>query len=292
MSHLENILREITPLSPEDSFLFFDRIHHSFVFPYHYHPEVELNFIVDGKGYKRVVGDHSEEIDDLELVLIGPNLPHCWADHNCKNKRSREVTIQFNQDFFSQALMEKNIFKPISRLLNESIRGILFSRETAEKVKASLLSLSKMDSFDSFLEIMKVLNILANDENRILLSSYSIEQEVFAYKDAMKTVHDFVHKNFKNKITLDEIASLVNMSIPTFNRFIKQRTGKTFVNYLNEIRISYTVRWMTERTMTISEIAFDAGFNNIANFNKIFKSIKNTTPSKFKDQFTGVKKIE
>lgn len=292
MSHLENILREITPLSPEDSFLVFDRIHHSFDFPYHYHPEVELNFIVDGKGYKRLVGDHSEEIGDLELVLIGPNLPHCWANHKCKNKRSREITIQFNQDFFSQSLIEKNIFKSINRLMKESIRGILFSQETAQQLKEPLLNLSKKKSFDSFVEIMKILDVLANAEDNVLLSSYSIEEETFSYKDTMMIVHDFVHKNFKNKIMLNDMASMVNMSIPTFNRFIKQRTGKTFVNYLNEIRISYTMRWMLERNMSISEIAFEAGFNNIANFNKIFKSIKNTTPSNFKEQFNGVKKIE
>lgn len=292
MGQLENILREITPLSSEDSFLVFDRIHKSFDFPYHYHPEVELNFIVKGKGYRRIVGDHSAEIDDLELVLIGPNLPHCWANYKCKSKRSHEITVQFNQDFFSQALMKKNLLKPIDNLIKESIKGILFSQETAEKLKNSLLNLSKTKGFDSFIEIMKILNELANAENKTLLSSYSIEHETFADRDSMKVVHDFVHKNFGNKIKLNEIASLVNMSNVTFNRFIKKRTGKTFVNYLNEIRVSYAARWLMERSMTVSEIAFEVGFNNIANFNKIFKSIKKTTPTKFKKQFNGIKKIE
>ncbi|WP_312323374.1 AraC family transcriptional regulator [Soonwooa sp.] len=245
-------MREITPLSSEDSFLVFDRIHKSFEFPYHYHPQVELNFIVHGKAYKRVVGDHSDEIDDLELVLIGPNLPHCCANHNCKSKRSHEITIQFNQDFFSQALMAKNIFKPISNLMPDSIKGILFSQETAEKLKNSLLNLSKMNSLDSFVEVMKILNQLANSKDRTLLSSYSIEQEKFSYKYTMQIVHDYVHQNFKSKIMLNDIAALVNISIPTFNRFIKQRTGKTFINYLNDIRVSYTVRWMLDRNMTIS----------------------------------------
>ncbi|WP_374329088.1 helix-turn-helix domain-containing protein, partial [Soonwooa sp.] len=168
------------------------------------------------------------------------------------SKRSHEITIQFNQDFFSQALMAKNIFKPISNLMPDSIKGILFSQETAEKLKNSLLNLSKMNSFDSFVEVMKILNQLANSKDRTLLSSYSIEQEKFSYKYTMQIVHDYVHQNFKSKIMLNDIAALVNISIPTFNRFIKQRTGKTFINYLNDIRVSYTVRWMLDRNMTIS----------------------------------------
>ncbi|ROH95872.1 AraC family transcriptional regulator [Chryseobacterium daecheongense] len=292
MSKLENILREITPLSPEDSFLVFDRIKASFDFPYHYHPEIEINFVYKGKGYRRMIGDHTGEIGNLELVLVGPNLPHCWANHKCKNRKTHEITVQFNQDFFNQSVMEKNILKPIHNLIKESIRGILFSQETAEKLKDSFLNLSKMSSFESFIEIMKILNELAIAENKTLLSSYSIELETFVDNDKMKTVHDFVHKNFENKITLDDAAALVNMSSVTFNRFIKKRTGKTFVNYLNEIRISYAARWLMEKNLTVSETAFEAGFNNIANFNKVFKSIKKTTPTEFKELFKGVKKIE
>jgi YesN/AraC family two-component response regulator len=285
MSKLENILREITPLSPEDSFLVFDRIKAPFDFPYHYHPEIEINFISKGKGYRRMIGDHTGEIGDIELVLVGPNLPHCWANHKCKNRKTHEITVQFNQDFFNQSMMDKNILKPISNLMKESIKGILFSQETAEKLKDSFLNLSKMNSFES-------LNELAVAEDKTLLSSYSIELETFADNDRMKIVHDFVHKNFENKITLHDAASLINMSSVTFNRFIKKRTGKTFVNYLNEIRISYAARWLMEKNLTVFETAFEAGFNNIANFNKVFKSIKKTTPTEFKELFKGVKKIE
>ncbi|UZT96562.1 AraC family transcriptional regulator [Chryseobacterium fluminis] len=292
MNKLENILREITPLSPEDSFLVFDRIKASFDFPYHYHPEIEINFISRGKGYRRLIGDHTGEIGDIELVLVGPNLPHCWANHTCKNKKTHEITVQFNQDFFNQSMMDKNILKPISKLMKDSIRGILFSVETAEKLKHSFFNLSKMNSFDSFIEIMRILNELAIAEDKTILSSYSIELETFADNDKMKIVHDFVHKNFENKITLHDAASLVNMSSVTFNRFIKKRTGKTFVNYLNEIRISYAARWLMEKNLTVFETAFEAGFNNIANFNKVFKSIKKTTPTEFKELFKGVKKIE
>ncbi len=292
MTNLENILREITPFSPDDSFLVFDRMKTSFDFPYHYHPEIEINFVYKGKGYRRLVGDHTGVIYDIELVLVGPNLPHCWANHNCKSKKTHEITLQFNQDFFNQSLMNKKILKPIDKLAKESVRGILFSKETAEKLLPSFVNLSKMSSFESLIEIMKILNELALCTDKTFLSSYSINLETFDDNDKMKIVHDFAHQNFGDKITLNDIASHINMSSVTFNRFIKKRTGKTFVSYLNEIRISYAVRWLLEKNMNVSEIAYESGFSNIANFNKVFKSIKKTTPTNFKQQFIGVRKIE
>ncbi|MGC4129113.1 MAG: AraC family transcriptional regulator [Bergeyella sp.] len=292
MDKNSNILREILTISPDESFLVFDRIKSTFDFPVHYHPEIEINFIYKGKGNKRMVGDHIGEIDNLELVMVGPHLPHCWDNYKCKTKKIHEITIQFNQDFFDQSLMKRRIMKPIDNLVKDSIRGILFSRETAEKLKDNFLNLSKLKGFEAFMEMLAILHELAIAENTTILSSYSIEQETFADNDNMKLIHDYVHTNFDKKITLENVASVSNMSTVTFNRFIKKRTGKTFVNYLNEIRVGYAARWLIEKDSTVSEIAFESGFNNIANFNKIFKTLKKCTPSEFKSRFTGIKKIQ
>ena len=292
MNKNQSFMREITPISPNESFLVFDRIKSTFDFPLHYHPEIEINFISKGKGNRRIVGDHIGEIDDLELVMVGPHLPHCWSNYKCKTKRIHEITIQFNQDFFDQSLLKRQILNPINELIKHSIRGILFSRETAEELKDRFLKLSSLKGFESFIEILQILNHLAEAKNTTYLSSYSIEHETFTDNDSMKIIHDYVHKNYDKKITLDDVAKITNMSNVTFNRYIKKRTGKTFINYLNEIRIGYATRWLIEKDKTISEIAFDTGFNNIANFNKVFKSIRNCTPSEFKSEFTGIKKIQ
>ncbi|AYO56872.1 AraC family transcriptional regulator [Chryseobacterium sp. 6424] len=292
MSKNSEIMREITPLSPEESFLVFDRVKKNFDFPLHYHPEVELNFIQKGKGVRRIVGDHVGEVGNIELVLIGPNLPHFWSDYRCKSKRIHEITVQFSADFFDQSFLKKRLLKPINDMYRESIRGILFSEEVAEKVKEPLMSLTKVSGFESFSLMMNILNELATSTNQTHLSSYSIDNETFVDEDDMNLIYDYLHSNFERKVTLDEIASHVNMSIVTFNRFIKKRTGKTFINYLNEIRVSYAARWLIEKDMSISGIAYKCGFNNIANFNKIFKTLKKCTPSEFRNQFTGIKKIE
>ena len=101
----KNVHREITQLAPDDSFLVFDREKDDFEFPIHFHPEYELNFIYNGKGVRRVVGDSLEEIGEVELVLVGPNLVHCWELHNCTNKKIHEITIHFHNDLFDKKLL-------------------------------------------------------------------------------------------------------------------------------------------------------------------------------------------
>lgn len=287
----QNFHREVPPLSKGDSFLVFDRIKDSFDFPIHYHPEYEINFILNGKGVKRIIGDHIEEIDDIELVLVGPNLHHGWELHNCKNKKIHEITIQFHNNLFDDSLLSRRIMMPIKDMFNRSNHGILFSKKTSEELANRLISISKLDGMDYFLEIISILHDMANSRNQKLLSTYTVDLDTFEDDDKMKLVYEFIQKSFSEKITLDEVSQVASMSPVSFNRFIKKRTGKTFINYLNNIRVGYAARWLIEKDLSISEIAFKSGFNNIANFNRIFKSIKNATPSQYREEFYGMKRF-
>lgn len=291
MSDISKLYREITPLSKEDSFLVFDRVKDNFDFPIHYHPEFEINFIKNGKGVKRIIGDHIEEIDDVELVLVGPNLYHGWELHNCKNKNIHEITIQFHNDLFEDSLLSRRIMNPIRDMFNRSIHGILFSKKTANDLTDRICQLSKLDGMDYFLEIISILQDMANSRNQKLLSVYTVDYDKFDDDDKMKLVYELVQKRFSEKISLEEVSEATLMSPVSFNRFIKKRTGKTFVNYLNDIRIGYAARWLVEKDLSISEIAFKCGFNNIANFNRVFKSIKKITPSQYREEFYGIKRI-
>ena len=291
MSTIKKFYREIPPLSPLDSFLVFDRVKDTFDFPVHYHPEFEINFILNGKGVKRVVGDNIEEIDDVELVLIGPNLYHGWELHKCNAKKIHEITIQFHNDLFHDSLLSRRIMSPIKDMFNRSIHGILFSKKVAEELTPRLIKLSKLDGMDYFLEITSLLFDLANSRNQRLLSTYTVDYATFDDYDKMKLVYEYIQKNFAEKISLEDVSSVANMTSISFNRFIKKRTGKTFVNYINDIRIGYAARWIVEKDMSISEIAFKSGFNNIANFNRSFKAIKNRTPSQYREDFSGLKRI-
>src|ERR1700712_3947201 len=134
-----DLLREITPLTNSDCFTLFSRVKTKFDFPIHYHEELELNFIMNAKGAKRVVGDHVAEIDDLELVLVGSNLPHAWLTHKCKGKEIREVTIQFHKDLLDERFLQRNQLSFIRNMLEKSARGILFSRQTMEQITPRIM---------------------------------------------------------------------------------------------------------------------------------------------------------
>lgn len=291
MAESKNFYREIAPLAAGDSFLVFDRVKDNFDFPVHYHPEFEINFILNGKGVKRIVGDNIEEIDDVELVLVGPNLYHGWELHKCTSKQIHEITIQFHNDLFYESLLTRRIMNPIKDMFNQSIHGILFSKETAQELTPRLVKISKLDGINYFLEIISILYDLANSRNQRLLSTYTVDYAIFDDYDKMKLVYEYVQKNFAEKIPLGVVSDVANMSTISFNRFIKKRTGKTFVNYLNDIRVGYAARWLVEKDLSISEIAFKSGFNNIANFNRNFKAIKNCTPSEYREDFSGLKRI-
>tara|TARA_R110002050_G_scaffold171113_2_gene303123 strand:- start:44195 stop:45073 length:879 start_codon:yes stop_codon:yes gene_type:complete len=291
MNILKNVHREITPLSPEDSFLVFDRVKEEFDFPVHFHPEYELNFIGNAKGVKRVVGDSMEEIDDVELVLVGPNLHHGWVTHNCKSKKIHEITIQFHENLFNDEFLSRKIMKPIKDMFDRSIHGILFSKKTAKEAYERISHVSKLDSMDYFMELISILHDLSNSRNQRLLSTYTVDRESFENSDKIKKVYEYVQDNFDKKITLAEVSELINMSQVSFNRFMKKRTGKTFVDYVNDVRIGFAAMKLIEKDTNISEIAFNCGFNNIANFNRVFKKLKKCTPSQYKNEFSGIKRI-
>ena len=291
MDILKKLHREIVALSPEDSFLVEDRTKEYFDYPIHYHPEMELNFVINGKNVRRIIGDSMEKIDDIDLVLVGPNLHHVWEQYECLNKKIREVTIQFHADLFDEALLNRRVMRPIKEMLDRSSHGILFSKETSLALKDRLLKVSKMGGMDNFMELFSILYDLAISRNQRLLSTLSVQPANFEKSNKIKVLYEYVQKNYSNKITLSEAANLMNMSNVSFNRFIKKRTGKTFVDYLNEVRIGYASKFLVEKDLSISEIAFICGFNSIANFNRVFKKLKSRTPTQYRDDYSGIKRV-
>ncbi|WP_333909537.1 AraC family transcriptional regulator [Tenacibaculum aiptasiae] len=286
-----NIHREITQLSPSDSFLVYYRVKDEFDFPIHFHPEYEINLIHKGAGVRRIIGDHIEKISDYELVLVGPNLPHCWELHECTNKEIHEVTVHIHNDLLDEKLLSRRVFKSIRDMFNRSIHGILFSEKTTKEIMPRLKNLPKTSGIDYFIEFISILHDLSTSRNQKLLSTTFSNIENFENSDRIKKIYEYIQENYHKKITLDEISELINMSPVSFNRFIKKRTGKTFIAYLNSTRVSAATRLLLETDLSISEIAFKCGFNNIANFNRIFKKVKNCTPSEFKTEFKGIQKV-
>lgn len=288
---ITTILREVTPLSSENCFIYISRHKSEFTYPIHFHPEYELNFIENAKGVKRIVGDSIEEIDDFELVLItGMNLEHAWINGSCTSADIQEITIQFHEDLFMNVIL-KNQFRTIKEMFDKARHGLVFSRETAMRVKPLLTELGQSrDGFHSFMQLMELMYELSQEKKTRILSSSSFsntEEECDSRR--VKKILTYLQDNFQNQIRLSDAAALVNMSDVAFSRFLKKRTSKTFVEYLNGVRLGYATRMLIDTTKSVNEICFECGFNNISNFNRIFRKRKGCTPSEFRENYTKTK---
>lgn len=283
-----NIIKEITPLTNSDCFTIFERKKQDFDFPLHYHEEMELNFISNASGARRVVGDHIEEIGDMELVLIGSNLPHVWETHKLQGQTIHEVTIQFHKDLFDEKLLRRNQLRVIRELFEKSKCGVLFSKETAQLIGPRLIKLNKKHGFDSVLELMSILHDLSTSRNMRTLSDASFSAAEFSYSSRrIEKVMEYMNLNFDKSISLAEVARIANMTEVSFSRFFKSRTGIGFIDSLIEIRLGHASRKLIDTSESVAEVAYNCGFNNISNFNRIFKKKKGCTPKEFRENLSG-----
>ncbi|CAL1521525.1 AraC family transcriptional regulator [Chitinophaga sp. MM2321] len=283
------LLREITPLTQSDCFTLFSREKTEFDFPLHYHEEFELNFIQHAKGAKRIIGDHMEDIEALELVLVGPNLQHGWFTNKHDGGIIKEITIQFHRDLFDEKFLQRNQMHFIKNMFERSLRGILFSKETTQQILPRLVQLPHKQGFDSVLELMSILHDLSISRNlRILSDSTFRNLETISYNSRrVEKIMTYLNANFDKNISLNEAAKLAAMTDVAFSRFFKAKIGKTFVDTLIEIRLGHASRLLIETTNTVNEIAYKCGFNNISNFNRIFKKKKDCTPKEFRLAYTS-----
>lgn len=276
--------REITPLVEDDLFIILNHPNAKFDYPTHYHPDYELNLVINSNG-KRVIGDSIIEFNELDLVLIGPNVCHSWMG-NENGKNSHVVTIQFPETLFSKSFLGKKLIQPIKEMLLRSDRGIEFSEETKQKIKDRILNLASIQGFDSFLEFLSILHDLAISRNQRLLSSPTFNSKVDSTKSKrIMKVYDFIQDNYQQQVKLKEVADLINMTETAFSHFFKKRTQRSFSDYILEIRLGHAARMLLETTNRITEICFDCGFSNVSNFNRIFKKRKGFTPSEFRKNF-------
>lgn len=284
-----SILKETPPLKKSDCFSVFARHKTKFDFPLHYHEEYELNYIENAKGVKRIVGDSVEEIEDRELVLIGPNTPHAWFTHKCKTAFF-EITIQFHRDLFHEIFLKRTQLSSIRTLFEASPKGILFSHETICRLAPRLRELEHKTGFDSVVELMSILNELSMDTGSRCLSGDKIYNADYIYMDSvrMEKLIGFMNANFHRPVRLGEAAELVNMAGTAFSRFFKTKTGTNFVDFLNDIRLSHASRMLIDTKTSITGIAAACGFTNLSNFNRIFKREKGLAPKDFRTKHGNV----
>lgn len=284
------IIHEITPLMGKDVLYIADRHKKEFTYPIHNHSVYELNFVENAKGVRRIVGDSQEVIGDYDLCLItSPDLEHVWEQNECHSDDIREITVQFDFSMSDETLFGRNPYASITRMMQEAKKGLSFPLQAIMKVYVygMLDTLSSVkDGFYAVQQFLTILYELSRCENaRTLASSSYAKVTVEDDSRRILKVKNFISKNYMDELRLPELASLAGMSSSAFSRFFKLHTGRNISEYIIDLRLGYAARMLVDTAKSISEIGFDCGFNNLSNFNRIFKKKKGCSPSEFRESY-------
>ena len=275
--------QEIVPIHKEDLFIILNHPNAKFDYPVHYHPEYEINLVMGCTG-TRVVGDSEEAFGPVDLVMVGPSLPHAWKS---EDKTNHVITIQFAKELADYPMLGKRIFAPIRQLLQDSENGLSFEGPEQESIKEQIISLTRMQGFQSVTAFLNILSTMAN-ANRKRLVSGLFESDLGSSTKSRRIakVCEYIDQNLDKDLSLAEVAALVNMSESAFSHFFKKRTGLSYINYVNNQRIARACTLLSDTTLSASEICYDCGFNNKSNFIRIFRKKKNMTPIEYR-KFIG-----
>lgn len=248
---------------------------------WHYHPEYELTYIIKGNG-RRMVGDDMENFSDGDLVLLGPDLPHTWiGDRNTNTENNRALVIQFSEAFISPFLTLLEM-KNVHELLIKSVSGVRFIKYQPLVIEKKMLQIIEETSIKRVTGLLELLNDLANNKFKILAShSFKIVKSDNT-ESRLNKVLVYMQKNYRSSIKLQEASKLIHLSNTAFCKFFKRSIGKTFSDYLNDLRILHACTLLIETDKPISQIAAESGFENLAYFNRVFLKKKKLQPTVFR----------
>ncbi|WP_379964121.1 AraC family transcriptional regulator [Epilithonimonas sp. UC225_85] len=254
---------------------------------WHYHPEIELIFVGGGSG-KRQIGSNISNFSNGDLILIGSNLPHCGLTNENTNN-DYEIVIQFSKNFLGNGFWEAPEMQRIFAMLETAKSGIVFGEKVKKALKNKIRTLSELSYLDKLLTFIEILDELAHTKDfKILNAGKYYLQTQKEDNDRINLIFNYVKDNFKNQISLEEVAGLATMTVPSFCRYFKKITNKTFTQFVNEYRITHSLKLLAEQPMSITDICFESGFNNFSYFNKTFKEHTQKSPSQYRKEFSNI----
>ena len=256
---------------------------------WHYHSEFELVLINKGSG-KRMVGDHIDQFEDGDLVFLGSNLPHEWlCEEHYFNKeqgfQGEGIVIQFLENFLGENFFNVPENSKMRKVLDDSTQGCYITGETKANITKIMLRMIVLPPDERLYSLFKIFEIISKTKEYQLLASPNFTNTFQAEKsNSMKKVIKYIMQNFQKKIQMKDILEVVNMSSTTFSVLFKKTYNMTFSEYVLKVRIGYACSLLTDNNRSISQISFDAGFDNLSNFNRLFKKMKNLTPKEYRNE--------
>lgn len=269
--------------SPSTETFSFDHVHITLdkQIPMHQQETWELAYIISGSGI-RIIGDVVENFSEGEVILIPPDVPHCWSfDKNVYDKDGKieHICVFFKNEFLDnlkQSFSELN--QTISKI-KDNQNALSFFDETQKKLQELMMTMRSQNTIERLSSIILILDQISSSKSANIVGSKTSERK---NEKKLHEIYMFILSNFHRNIELDEVAKLVGMPKSTFCLFFKKMTGKSFMTYLTDFRIESSCQMLLKTKMSVSEICVASGFNDIPYYNRIFKKIKNQTPTEYR----------
>lgn len=252
----------------------------------HSHKNYELNLITAGAG-RRIVGNHISSYSPGDLVLLGPNISHCWEVLETEEDTEPEcVVTHFYENIISSDFFNIPELEDVVDLLKKANSGILFKGPRTEKVAATLNRMVDLKGLERYIQLLKVFNLLLKIEDREYLALPSALPNTYNKdREQIDKIYEYVFQNVQEGINLKDAAKLVYMEPSSFCRYFKKKTNQTFMEYVKTVRIGIAAKLLAETDKPVTHICYECGYNNLANFNHYFKVIMKKTPSEYRKDF-------
>jgi AraC-like DNA-binding protein len=276
-------------LEPKYSFVLQQDVLPYYPTPWHYHPEYELVLVVKSTG-QRIVGDWIENFSDGDLVFMGPNLPHVYTNDPAYYEGNPDllaeaIVVHFREDSFGRNFFSLPEMILVNKLFDQSKFGLKILGETRQRVAGMMHDMLGRSGHQRLIWLLTILEILSLSDDLLPLASPGfVQQPNTSGTDRITRVYEYIMTNFRRGISLTSVAEIASMSPPSFCRFFKACTRKSFSHFLNEVRIGYACKLLLEDKLNISQICYESGYNNISNFNRQFRKITGTSPLHYKKE--------
>lgn len=280
------VLMKIHPFKipkPENNALIYQEdIEAVFYDKLHQHDEIQISYIEKGNG-TLLVGDNISSYVENDILVVGSNVPHAFKSDKNDETTSKMLSLFFTKSSFGDSFFKLNEFDELRLFFTKSLQGLAI-KTNKNKIIESFKNLKTASKLERFILLLEILKLITKSKSETL-STFVYDK---TYSDTegkrMRNVFDYTIENASNQINLNTIASIANMTKNAFCKYFKKRTNKTYINFLTEVRIENACKLLkNNQDLSVNEIAFHVGFNNISNFNRKFKEVKKITPLKYRN---------
>ncbi len=257
---------------------------------FHFHKEYELLYNIENNG-TRFVGDSIRRFGNHDLVLVGPNIPHYWQSDDQyfmgdPNIKAKVVLVQFVDNFLGEKFLKAPEMALIRNLLDRASQAIQIRGEEACAIGEKFYQVTQLNGWKKLLTLIEALCMMSEAKDYILLASRGFcESHKVGNEERISTIFNNIIKNHQREFRLEEAADLANMNPSAFCRYIKKTTSKTFSEVLNEVRIGFACKMLINTGDSISEVAYNCGYQNVPYFNRQFRMIKERTPQEYRQKY-------